>query len=131
MQTWTVICCTGRPCVGFRICPLLGVGFVPCIRGPRYVLLSHIHSFNLTYIDLSSINLQGNISSSITMLDTLQVLILSSKQLKGEIPYSSIENNNDGDYDDGVIITHKMEHHHRPNNLVLGVPSALSVVYTT
>ncbi|KAL9329438.1 hypothetical protein ACSQ67_004441 [Phaseolus vulgaris] len=51
-------------------------------------LPKHIHSPNLTYIDLSSNNLRGNIPSSITMLDTLQVLILSSNQLKGEIPYS-------------------------------------------
>ncbi|KAK7377916.1 hypothetical protein VNO80_03351 [Phaseolus coccineus] len=53
-----------------------------------YVLLSHIHSPNLTYIDLSSINLRENIRSSITMLYILQVLILSSNQLKGEIPFS-------------------------------------------
>ncbi|KAL9332272.1 hypothetical protein ACSQ67_001882 [Phaseolus vulgaris] len=42
-----------------------------------YVFLSHIHSPNLTYIDLSSVNLSG-IPSSITMLDTLQDLIISS-----------------------------------------------------
>ncbi|KAG5029514.1 hypothetical protein AAZX31_05G148700 [Glycine max] len=51
-------------------------------------LPKHLHSPNLTYLDLSFNNLKGNIPPSITMLENLQVLNLSSNGLKGEIPSS-------------------------------------------
>ncbi|XP_057433498.1 receptor-like protein 51 [Lotus japonicus] len=50
-------------------------------------LPGHVHS-NLTHIDFSGNHLKGSIPPSITMLDSLQSLILSSNALTGEIPAS-------------------------------------------
>ncbi|XP_027339419.1 receptor-like protein 51 [Abrus precatorius] len=50
-------------------------------------LPGHLHS-NLTHLDFSANQLKGTIPTSITMLDSLEVLNLSSNALSGEIPAS-------------------------------------------